>query len=118
MMTNWNTVFLHLFAVWVILIKSLKMEQVIQKNFFLFSRRDRINRDLGGIRAIGGLPSMMLSSILTKSILQLKKQRRYSYRCYCVIQTQIQALLISQFQAMMMQSVRLNFTVILFLRLF
>lgn len=88
MMTNWNTVFASIR-------RMSDLDQRIEagvgytkKELLSLSRqRDRINRDLGGIRAMGGLPSMLFIIDINKEHLAIKEAKKLGIPIAAIVDT-------------------------------
>ena len=88
MMTNWNTVFASIRRMGDL---DQRIEDGVgytKKELLSLSRqRDRINRDLGGIRAMGGLPSMMFIIDINKEHLAIKEAKKLGIPIAAIVDT-------------------------------
>jgi len=88
MMTNWNTVFTSIRRMGDL---DQRIEDGVgytKKELLSLSRqRDRINRDLGGIRAMGGLPSMLFIIDINKEHLAIKEAKKLGIPIAAIVDT-------------------------------
>ena len=88
MMTNWNTVFSSIRRMGDLDHKIEDGTGYTKKELLSLSRqRDRINRDLGGIRAMGGLPSMMFIIDINKEHLAIKEAKKLGIPIVAIVDT-------------------------------
>lgn len=88
MMTNWNTVFASIRRMGDLDQRIEEGRGYTKKELLSLSRqRDRINRDLGGIRAMGGLPSMMFIIDINKEHLAIKEAKKLGIPIAAIVDT-------------------------------
>ncbi|MEM6603431.1 MAG: 30S ribosomal protein S2 [Pseudomonadota bacterium] len=88
MMTNWNTVSSSIRRLVDLDDKIENPEGYTKKELLSLSRqRDRINRDLGGIRAMGGLPSMLFVVDINKEHLAIKEAKKLGIPVVAIVDT-------------------------------
>lgn len=88
MMTNWKTVSHSLKRLSELDERIEKKFGYTKKELLSFSRqRDRINRDLGGIRTMGGLPSMLFVIDINKEHLAIKEAKKIGIPIVAIVDT-------------------------------
>ena len=88
MMTNWNTVSNSITRLTDLDDKIANPVGYTKKEALSLSRqRDRINRDLGGIRAMGGLPSMLFIIDVNKEHLAIKEAKNLGIPIAAIVDT-------------------------------
>lgn len=88
MMTNWNTVSASIRRLRDLDQKIENPQGYTKKEVLSLSRqRDRINRDLGGIREMGGLPSMLFVIDINKEHLAIKEAKNLGIPVVGIVDT-------------------------------
>ena len=88
MMTNWNTVSGSIRRLRELDTKITAPQGYTKKEVLSLSRqRTRINRDLGGIREMGGLPSMLFVIDVNKEHLAIKEAKNLGIPVVAVVDT-------------------------------
>lgn len=88
MMTNWETVSSSIQRLSVLDQKIQSPVGYTKKEVLSLSRqRDRINRDLGGIRTMGGLPSMLFVLDINREHLAIKEAKKLGIPIVAIVDT-------------------------------